>query len=79
MVVSESDIRCIFFFSELHLEENEEYENYLRITTECFGELYVLVKNEVQNMRDANTPEGKLAQKNFMLIHLKFYFLIFFI
>ena len=33
------------FISKVHSEEKEEYENYLRITTECFDELFVLVKN----------------------------------
>ena len=31
--------------SEVHLEDGEEYGRYLRITTECFYKLFVLVKD----------------------------------
>ena len=52
----------------VHLEEKEEYENYLRITPECFDKLFVLVKDnitkQITNMRDASTLKLKLAAKN---------------
>ena len=44
--MNQLSIRCIFL-SEVHLEEKQEYENYLRITPECFNELFVLVKNDI--------------------------------
>ena len=74
MLWSQLNISCIYIFLfEVHLEEKEEYKNYLRITTECFDELFVLVKNditqEITNMRDASTPKGKLAAKIFH-VHL---------
>ena len=30
------------FLVEVHLEEEEEYRNYVRITLECFEEVFVL-------------------------------------
>ena len=33
--------------AEVHLEEEEEYKNYLRITPECFDELFVLMKDKI--------------------------------
>ena len=33
--------------SELHLEEEEDYKNYLRITPECLEELFELVKDVI--------------------------------
>ena len=36
----------IFLF-EVHLEEEEEYKNYLRITPVCFDKLFVLVKDNI--------------------------------
>ena len=35
------------FLSEVRLDEEEEHENCLRITPECFDELPVLVKDGV--------------------------------
>ena len=35
------------FLSEVCLDEKEEYKNYLRITSECFGKLFVLVKDYI--------------------------------
>ena len=35
------------FLSEVCLQEEEEYNNYLRITPECFDELFVLVKGDI--------------------------------
>ena len=41
----------------------------MRITPECFDELFVLVKEDIAkqtvNMRDASTPKLKLAAKSF--------------
>ena len=36
----------IFLF-EVHLEEEEEYKNYLRITPESFNKLFVPVKHDI--------------------------------
>ena len=51
--------------SELRLEEEEEYKNYLRMTPGCFNELLELVKEDITkkptNMRDAISPKLKLA------------------
>ena len=33
--------------SEVHLEEEEEYKHYLRMTPECFEELFVLMKDDI--------------------------------
>ena len=33
--------------SELHLEEEEDYKNYLRITPECLEELFELIKDVI--------------------------------
>ena len=35
------------FLSEVCLEEEEEYENYLRINPECVDDLFVLVKDDI--------------------------------
>ena len=35
------------FLSEDRLEEEEEYQNYLRITPECFDKLFALVNGDV--------------------------------
>ena len=44
-------------------------KNYFRIILEFFGELFVLVKNDITrliiNMRGASTPKLKLAAKMF--------------
>ena len=52
-----------------HLEEKEEYKNYLSKTPECLDELFVLVKDnitkQITNMRDASTLKLKLAAKIF--------------
>ena len=41
----------------------------MRITPECFNELFVLVKEDIAkqiiNMRDARTPKLELAAKTF--------------
>ena len=58
-------IRCIYSFLKL-LEEEEEYENYLRITPGCFDKLFVFVKDlSYTNMRDASLTKLKLAVKIF--------------
>ena len=54
---------CIFLF-EVCLEEEEEYKNYLRITPECFDELFVLAKDITTLtaiVRDVSAPKLKLA------------------
>ena len=33
--------------SELHLEEEEDYKNYLRITPKCLEELFELIKDVI--------------------------------
>ena len=53
------------FFSEVRLEEKEEYEHYLRINPECFDQLLVLVMDGITYMRDASSPKLKLAAKIF--------------
>ena len=35
------------FLSEVRLKEKEAYKKYLRITVECFDELFVLVKDDI--------------------------------
>ena len=61
------------FLSAVRLEEEEEYENYLMITPECFDKLLVRVKDVITkyiaNMRDASTPKLKLAA-NIFHVHL---------
>ena len=51
--------------SEVLLEEEEEYKNYLRITPECFDELFVLAKDDITTLtaivRDVSAPKLKLA------------------
>ena len=50
--------------SDVHLEEKEEYKNYLRITPECFNKLFVLVKDITKkstNIKDTSTLKVKLA------------------
>ena len=54
--------------SDVCLEEEEEFQNYLRITPECFDKLFVLVRDITKkstNMRDAITPKLKLDAKIF--------------
>ena len=55
--------------SEVHLEEEEEYKNYLRITSECFDELFVIGRDnnikEITNIRDGSSSKLKLAEKMF--------------
>ena len=67
-----------------HLEEKEEYKNYLSKTPECFDELFVLVKDnitkQITNMRDASTLKLKLAAKifhvhSFVALFSRFFFL----
>ena len=47
------------FPSEVRLQEKEDYQNYSRITPECFDKIFVLLKDDVTqqitNMRDAST------------------------
>ena len=47
MVPSESMYSVYIFLSEVRLEEEEEYKNYLRIASQCFDELFVLVKGDI--------------------------------
>ena len=48
MAASESvRYQMYIFLSEVCLQEEEEYNNYLRITPECFDELFVLVKGDI--------------------------------
>ena len=35
------------FLSEVHLEEEEEYSNYFRMTPKCFDKLFVLAKGGI--------------------------------
>ena len=35
------------FLSQVYLQEKQEYENYLRITPECFDEFFVLFKDDI--------------------------------
>ena len=49
------------FLSEVCLDEEEEYENYLRITPECFDELLVLVKDSVTKLI-ANRRDTSLSK-----------------
>ena len=55
--------------SEVHLEEEEEYKNYLRITSECFDELFIIGRDnnikEITNIRDGSSSKLKLAEKMF--------------
>ena len=37
----------LYFLSEVHLEEEEEYKNDLRITPECFDKLFGVVKDNI--------------------------------
>ena len=57
------------FISEVHLEEKDEYKNYLMMTHECFDEFFVLVKDNITKqttmMRDASAPKLKLATETF--------------
>ena len=58
------------FLSEVHLEQEEQYEDYLRIIPECFHELFVQFVNgnitiQIPNMRDRSSPQLKLATKIF--------------
>ena len=56
-------------FSEVRLGEEEEYQNYLKITPEGFDKLFELVKyditKQVTNMSDASTSKLKLSAKIF--------------
>ena len=59
----------IFLF-EVHLEQEEQYEDYLRIIPECFHELFVqFVKGDITiqitNIRDGSSTQLKLATKIF--------------
>ena len=36
--------------SEVHLEEEEEYKNILRVTPECFVEIFVFAKDKIKNI-----------------------------
>ena len=48
MVTSESVMYSVYIFlSEVRLEEEEEYKNYLRIASQCFDKLFVLVKGDI--------------------------------
>ena len=66
-------VRCYVYIllSEVRLEEEKEYKNYLRITPEYFDELFVLMKDgmtkEITNMRDASPPKLNLAGKIFQV------------
>ena len=55
--------------SDLCLEEEKEYENYLRINHKCFDKLFVHLKDDIAkwttNMRDASTPKLKFAAETF--------------
>ena len=55
--------------SEVHLEEEEEYKNYLRITSECFDELFVIGRDnnikEITNIRAGSSSKLRLAEKMF--------------
>ena len=55
--------------SEVHLEEEEEFKNYLRITSECFDELFVIGRDnnikEITNIRDGSSSKLKLDEKMF--------------
>ena len=47
-IASESVRYYVYIFlSEVCLEEEEEYRNYLRITPECFDALFALVKDDI--------------------------------
>ena len=47
-IASESVRYYVYIFlSEVCLEEEEEYRNYLRITPECFDALFTLVKDDI--------------------------------
>ena len=57
------------FLPDINLEEEKEYQNYLRMTLEFFGKLFVLLKGDItiktRNMRDAGTHKIKLATGTF--------------
>ena len=36
------------FFSDVCLEEEKEYKNYLMMTPECFDKLFVLLKDDIR-------------------------------
>ena len=70
---SESVWYLVFtLLSDVHLEEKEEYKNYLRITPECFNKLFVLVKDitkKITNIKDASTLKVKLAGCKIFHVH----------
>ena len=56
------------FLSEVYLEE-KKYKSYLRITSECFDELFVFAEDNIAkqttNIRDSSTPKPNLAAETF--------------
>ena len=50
------------FLSEVRLEEKEGYKSYLRITPECFDELFYKIG---YNMKGESAPKLKLDAKTF--------------
>ena len=42
-----SELVRYYSLSEVCLEEEEEYKNYLRMIPECFDDLFVLVKDDI--------------------------------
>ena len=62
-------IRRIFSFLKSFQRRRKSVKNDLRITPECFNELFVLVKEDIAkqiiNMKDARTPKLELAAKTF--------------
>ena len=71
------------FLSEVHLVEEEEYANYLRMTPECFDKLFVLgmsgIAKETTNMRDVSAPKLNLVAflVHSFVVSLSFFVVIF--
>ena len=62
-------VRCYVYILlfEIHLEGEEEYKKYWRITPECFDKLFGVLKDDITKqiitMRNANTSNLKFAAK----------------
>ena len=68
--------------AEVHLEQEEEYKNYMRITPECFDELFVLMKDKINYKINYNYGRCKHTKTNACckyILSLLIYSLIFLI
>ena len=73
------------FLSEACLEEEEEYENNLRIAPECFDGLFVPLKDRITkqttNMGDSSAPKLKFAAEifhvhSFVVLFYQFFYVM---